>query len=108
MPWKKTNIKQEIADRREQDSEFREAWDSSREEYRILGEITRMRKEKGLSQSALAEETGIKQQAISRIEKRENSPTLKTLCSLLDALGCELVIKAKEKEPDEESKAVTA
>ncbi len=33
---------------------------------------------------------GSKQQVISQIEKRENSPSLKSLCNILNTLGYEL------------------
>lgn len=39
-----------------------------------------------------AELTGSKQQVISRIEKKENSPSLKNFCNMLGALGYELQI----------------
>ena len=44
----------------------------------MLSELMKLRKEKGLSQTELAEMSGNKQQVISRIENKENSPTLKT------------------------------
>ena len=40
----------------------------------------------------LADMIGSKQQVISRIEKRENSPSLKNFCNILNALGYELQI----------------
>ena len=36
--------------------------------------------------------TGTRQQVISRIEKKENSPSLKSFCNILNALGYELQI----------------
>ena len=59
-------------------------------EYDILGELIKLRKEKGLTQKELAEMTGNKQQVISRIEKHESSPTLKTLCSLAKVLDVDI------------------
>ncbi|MCL1820855.1 MAG: helix-turn-helix transcriptional regulator [Oscillospiraceae bacterium] len=90
MPFVKFNVKEHIESLRETDSEFKEIWDNSRMEYRILGELVRIRKEKGVSQIDLAEKTGNKQQVISRIENKENSPTLKTLCGILDVLGYDI------------------
>jgi DNA-binding XRE family transcriptional regulator len=91
MPFKKVNVKSEISNLREKDAEFKQAWDKSRMEYRLLGEITKLRKEKGLSQKALAEKAGSMQQVISRIEKREQSPTLKTLCNMANVLDVEIM-----------------
>ena len=48
-----------------------------------------------ITQKQLAEITGNKQQAISRIEKQENSPSLQTFCNILSALGYGLVIEKK-------------
>ena len=59
--------------------------------------IKNARKEMGLTQFELAEKIGNRQQVISRIENKENSPTLKTLCSILDVLGYEIKIQPKHR-----------
>jgi len=92
MPFKKVNISAEIEKKRKTDPEFKQVWDDSRMEYRLLGEIVRLRKEKGLSQSELATKSGSKQQVVSRIEKHEQSPTLKTLCNMANALDVEILL----------------
>ena len=91
MPYKNISIKHTIDTVMANDPELKEMWDESRSEYKILGELVKLRKEKGLTQTELARKSGNKQQAISRIENKENSPTLKTLCSLLDVLGYDIV-----------------
>jgi transcriptional regulator with XRE-family HTH domain len=48
-----------------------------------------------VTQSRLAKLTGNKQQVISRIENKENMPTLRTFCNLLSAIGYELQIVKK-------------
>ena len=55
-----------------------------------------IRKKNKITQSKLAEITGNKQQVISRIEKRENNPSLKIFCNILNALGYELQIVRKQ------------
>jgi transcriptional regulator with XRE-family HTH domain len=62
----------------------------------VLDNLIKLRKEKGLSQVELAGLSGNKQQVISRKENRENSPTLKTLCSILDVLGYDIQFVPKE------------
>ncbi|MCD7905661.1 MAG: helix-turn-helix transcriptional regulator [Clostridiales bacterium] len=52
-------------------------------------------KEQNISQKRLAEITGNKQQSISRIEHRENSPSLKLFVNLVEALGYDLQIVKK-------------
>lgn len=95
MAFKHLDINQEIEKKRKENLKFKKAWDESRDEYRLIGEMISLRKEKQITQSQLAELTGNKQQVISRIEKRENSPSLKTFCNLINALGYELQIVKK-------------
>ena len=97
MPFERVNVSRVIEDKRTTDPEFDELWNSSRTEYKVLGELIKLRKEKGISQAELAKKTGYKQQVISRIEKRENSPTLKTLCSLADVLDVDIRFVPREK-----------
>ena len=90
MPFKKVDISGIIQDNLNADAELKEMWENSRMEYAALGELIKLRKAKGLSQTELAEKSGNKQQVISRIENKENSPTLKTICSILNALDYEI------------------
>lgn len=95
MPFVEVNIKKEIEKRKEESSSFAKAWNESREEYRLIGEMISLRKAEKITQSQLAVITGSKQQVISRIEKKESSPSLKFFCSILNALGYELQIVKK-------------
>lgn len=63
----------------------------------MIGEMISLRKAEKITQSQLAAITGSKQQVISRIEKKERSPSLKIFCSMLNALGYELQIVKKQK-----------
>jgi transcriptional regulator with XRE-family HTH domain len=92
MPFKKTDVKKKIIDNCKEDPHFQKAWEESQEEYRLLGEIASLRKKQGLSQNAVAQNIGMKQQVLSRIEKRENSPTLRTICAVLKEIGYRLSI----------------
>ena len=97
MPFVKMNVQEEIQKRKNESETFSKAWDDSREEYKLIGEMIALRKEEKITQSQLAAITGNKQQVISRIEKKENSPSLKVFCNLLNALGYELQIVKKAK-----------
>ena len=90
MPFVEFNVDDYIEKRREADPDFKGAWDSSRMEYKILGELIKLRKEKKLSQADIAAKSGYKQQAISRIEKKEHSPTLRTICAYADVLDVDI------------------
>jgi DNA-binding XRE family transcriptional regulator len=90
MPFEKVDISKTITETLAVDPVLKRMWDESRTEYRVLGELVKLRKEKGMSQMEIAKKSGNKQQVISRIENRENSPTLKTLCSILDVLDYDI------------------
>ncbi len=65
-------------------------------EKELIDELVCIRRQQRISQSDLALLTGNKQQAISRIEKNENSPSLKYFLNMLAALGYDLqIIKMK-------------
>ena len=64
-------------------------------EQKLIDEMIFIRKEMKVSQSKLALLSGNKQQVISRIERKENAPSLKVFCNLLNALGYELQIVKK-------------
>ena len=64
-------------------------------EHKLIDEMVRIRKKQNISQSEVAKLIGVKQQAISRLEKKENSPSLKLFFSIVDALGYELKIEKK-------------
>ena len=97
MPFKQINVNEQIIEKRKNDAEFDALWQESRNEYKLLAELVKIRKEANLSQTELAKKSGNKQQVISRIENKENSPTLKTLCSILDVLGYEIRFEPKQR-----------
>ncbi|MEI3340004.1 MAG: helix-turn-helix transcriptional regulator [Eubacterium sp.] len=95
MAFKEISVKQEIEKQREIDPKFKKAWDESRAEYRLIGEMISLRKQEKITQRELAELTGNKQQVISRIERKESIPTIRAFSHMLDALGYELRIVKK-------------
>ena len=62
----------------------------------MIDEIVKIRKEQNMSQSEVAKLIGVKQQAISRLENKENSPSLKLFFSIVDALGYDVKIEKKQ------------
>lgn len=95
MPFAPINVKEEIEKQRDISPEFRKAWDESRAEYKLIGEMISLRKKEKITQKELAELTGNKQQVISRIERKESMPTIRAFSKILDALGYELQIVKK-------------
>jgi ribosome-binding protein aMBF1 (putative translation factor) len=97
MPFKQINVNGEIEKRCEKSPEFKKVWEESSPEYKLIGEMISLRKKKKITQNELALMTGNKQQVISRIERKENVPTLKIFSNILDALGYELKIVKKSR-----------
>ncbi len=97
MPFVQVDIDKEIEKHCQESPSFAKAWNESREEYKLIGQMISLRKAEKITQSQLAAITGSKQQVISRIEKKESSPSLKIFCNMLNALGYELQIVKKQK-----------
>lgn len=57
---------------------------------RLVGRLKAAREGKGMSMNQLASLAGIDQVAVSRIEKGERSPTLRTVLKITQALGLKL------------------
>lgn len=96
MPFVKVDVNQQIEEKRQNDPEFRKAWDESRAEYKLIGEMISLRKQENITQKELSKLSGKTQQTISRIERRENIPTITAFNKLLNALGYELKIVKKQ------------
>lgn len=58
--------------------------------------IVRIRENENITQSELAGMVGSRQQAISRMEKKEHAPSLKLFYRIVDAMGYELQIVRKQ------------
>ena len=59
-----------------QNPEFKKEWDENELEYQLMMMILKARNEQNLTQSELAERTGIRQSNISRIEKGQALPSI--------------------------------
>ena len=54
MPFVEVNIQNEIEKQRQNNPEFRKAWDESRAEYKLIGEMISLRKQENITQKELA------------------------------------------------------
>ncbi|MBK8869609.1 MAG: helix-turn-helix transcriptional regulator [Elusimicrobia bacterium] len=62
----------------------------------LMGQvIRRWRKRRGWTQQRLAEEAGIRQETVSRVENGSSGTELNTVFRLCAALGVEMMISAK-------------
>ena len=100
MPYKQIQVKGLILEKTLKSLEFQKAWEKSRNEYELLHEVCRIRREMSLTQKQLAEISNSSQQEISRLEKKEHSPALKTICRIVNSMGYELVLQ-KNQIPEE-------
>ena len=62
-------------------------------EKEIISQIIQARRTKKLSQTQLGEITGNSQQVLSKIERGKSVPNLSTLCRIMDALECEIIVR---------------
>jgi len=63
-----------------------------RENHEPLRTLSELRRESGLSQQDMAEELGVSQVSVSKIE-RQDDPRVSTLVRYLDALGANLELR---------------
>ena len=95
MAFVEINVQEEICKRKKSSETFAKVWEDSREEYRLIGEMIALRKQNKITQTKLAELLGTSQQVVSRIEKKESSPSLRMFCNMLHMLGYELKIEKR-------------
>ena len=72
--------------------EFQAEYEALAPEYEIMQAMIDARHASGLTQKELAERTGIAQGDISKLEKGNANPSLKTLKRLADGMGMTLKI----------------
>jgi ribosome-binding protein aMBF1 (putative translation factor) len=74
------------------DPEFRARWESTALARWLATEVAHYRAEHDLSQRALADQLGVHQSDIARMETGEHTPTLDRLIRVAEGLGIELMI----------------
>jgi ribosome-binding protein aMBF1 (putative translation factor) len=69
------------------DPAFRAEWERTALAREVAVKVTKYRAENGLSQRALAQQLGMKQPAIARLEAGDVTPSIDTLIRLARGLG---------------------
>lgn len=95
MPFTEINIDKIIQEKCEKDQDFKEAFQEASIELDLVTQIIKTRKAKGLTQKDVADKSGLTQQMVSRIEKREFPPNYKNLVKIADALDSKLQLVSK-------------
>ena len=67
----------------------------------LIGRLVEARKAKGFTQARLAEEAGLKQSAVARLERMKATPQIDTLFRLLIPLGYKLAIVPRDTPGDD-------
>lgn len=73
--------------------EFKAEYDALEPEYAIIQAMIDARKESGLTQKELSEKTGINQADISKLERGNANPSLRTLKRLAAGMGRTLKVE---------------
>jgi len=77
----------ETLDEMMKDPEFKAEWDALEPEFAIMQAMVDARKQSGMTQKQLAEKTGINQADISKLERGNGNPSLRTLRRLAEGMG---------------------
>lgn len=80
-------------DEQVRDPEFKKEWDALQPELAIVQAMIDARKKTGLTQKQLSERTGIAQADISKLEKGNGNPSLRTLQRLAAGMGMQVKIE---------------
>ena len=74
------------------DPEFKKEYDALEAEYALIDSLISARLSKKMTQSELAEKTGLKQAAIARLEGGDSNPTFATLTKIAKVLDKKVVL----------------
>ena len=75
------------------DTDFKKDWDENESRYQLMMMALHARNEEHLTQSKLAERTGLRQSNISCIEKGQTMPSMAALAKIAHGLGKRLEIR---------------
>lgn len=75
------------------DSAFKAEYDALEAEFAIIQAMITARQKTGMTQKQLAERTGIHQSDISKLERGNGNPSLRTLSRLAEGLGMKLKVE---------------
>ena len=92
-PREKETTFDDYLDEQLKNDEFKAEWEALEPEYAIVQALIDARTSAGMTQSELASRTGIAQGDISKLEKGNGNPSIKTLKRLAAGLGKELKIE---------------
>lgn len=75
------------------DPELKAEYDALEPEYAVIRALIEARRRTGMTQAQLAKRTGIHQADISKLERGNANPSLRTLARLADGMGMKLKVE---------------
>lgn len=88
-----SDLKKYIRERKRQDPEFADGFDSGYKQFKIGVMLKQARRDAGITQEELARRLNTKKTAISRIENHAEDIKLSTLEKFVEAVGKRLTLK---------------
>jgi DNA-binding XRE family transcriptional regulator len=92
MPFIEIDI-DELIKENMKDPVFAMYYEKSKLEIDLIGQIIQYRKKMNITQQTLAQQSGVRQQVISRMERHQSFPNLVTLAKIAKALGLRLTFQ---------------
>jgi len=90
---KKSITLQEYKDQQMKEPGFSKAWQELEEEFELLESILNLREQAGMSQAELSKKIGMRQPALSRLERDGfRNASLETLRKIAEALDAHLAV----------------
>lgn len=86
----------QFRDKMLEDPATRAAYEARKPAYLFALQLAELRRQRGLSQAALAKRAGVTQSEVARIEAADASPTFDTMARLLSAAEADLDITFKD------------
>lgn len=90
MGFKKVDAAAQLNNAIKRDLKLEQYVKESNAEYELIKSLVELRKQLGLTQKDVATKSGLTQQMISRIEKIDHTPSLKTFLRYVSALNVTL------------------
>ena len=83
----------EFLEEQKKDADFKKEYDALEPEFSIIQAMIEARRASGMTQKELSEKTGIAQGDISKLERGNANPSLKTLQRLAGGMGMKLKLE---------------
>jgi DNA-binding XRE family transcriptional regulator len=81
-----------IAETMNEDAGFRAEWERLAPARKLAAELIRYRTQEGLTQTALAQQLGVSQPRVAKLESGEHNPALDTIAHIVHVTGIEFLV----------------